>query len=493
MKNSLLAALNKATNVTRTENGAITNKSTNSCVLDLFSQIGAYRSSGVAPKSRISEFRKSLGEDKLLTTKMLFWVRDVRGGQGERNVFRTFLVELASEFPEIVLKNLENIPFYGRWDDLFCLKGTSLENEMVALIKRQLNEDLKTDKPSLLGKWMPSINTSSKATVELAEWFRRKLLLSASSYRKMLTSLRKKIRVVEAQISRNKWSEVDYEKVPANASLKYRSAFKKHDPTRYNTFLNKVERGEAKINAATLYPYDISYRVLTSMSSERKALELLWKALPDYYNGVEENALVVCDTSGSMSWVTLENSKARPLDVALSLAVYIAERNKGIWHNQFMTFNTKPSLVKLKGLNLADKLTDIMAAGVGGSTDIQAVFDLILDKSIENNLTNEDLPKRIYIISDMEFNACTTKNSKTLFRNIQERYTENGYTMPQLVFWQVAARNVQFPMSLDDRGFLNVSGCNPSILKSLLKGDNSNAYQAMLDVLNDPRYNRVVI
>lgn len=498
MSNKLAQALNKAQNITLTENGALTNKSTNSALLDLFSQIGAYRSGKVDPKNRIPQFRNALAEDKLLATKMLFWVRDVRGGQGERNVFRTFLSELTEVYPEIVLRNLHLIPEYGRWDDLFCLKDSIIKNDVVALIKKQLTSDLKTEKPSLLAKWLPSINTSSKETCELAKWLVKKLEISPGTYRKMLSRLRNKIRIVEGIISRNLWEEVNYEHVPSKAGLKYRKAFKKHDDKRYTQYINDVQKGEKKINAATLYPYEIAVNVLTNnVAFDVKTLDAMWSALPDFYNGKEENSLVLCDTSGSMTWVTIgNNSKARPLDVALSLALYIAERNKGIWHNQIMSFDTNPRLVKIQGLNLKDKLLSMFDAGFGGSTDVEAAFMLILNTAIQHKLKQVDMPARIYIVSDMEFNEATViarNKETTLFRLLQKRFEERGFKMPQLVFWNVAARNIQFPMSLDDRGFLNVSGCNPSILKTLLKGEFTDAYEAMLETLNDKRYAQITI
>lgn len=496
--NKLAQALNKATNITLTENGGLTNKSTNSALLDLFSQINAYRAAKVKPESRITRFRNALGEDVLLTTKMLFWSRDVRGGQGERNVFRVFLKELANTHPNVVKKNLIHIPEYGRWDDVFCLKGTALENDVVELIKEQLKKDIHTEHPSLLAKWLPSVNTSSKETRKLANWLIQKLNLNPIKYRKLLSKLRAKIRIVEGIISRNKWSNVDYEKVPSNAGLKYRKAFKKHDTQRYVEYLNQVQKGEKKIKAATLYPYDIVNkmlhynRIIALEKTERQALDLMWKNLPDYFEGKEENSLVVVDASGSM----YSGGPPIPLHVAFSIGLYCAERNKGIWHNQFISFADNPQFHTIKGLDLADKLTSMFDCQVGYSTNVEAVFMLILRKSIENRLKQEDLPNRVYIISDMEFNAIQggrNKPDETIFRTLQRRYAQHGYEMPELVFWNVAARNVQFPMSMDDRGFMNVSGCNPSILKSLLSNKNVTAYDLMLETLNNKRYDLITV
>lgn len=499
MSQKLLNALSKKTNVTLTENGAVTNKTTNSFVLDLFSQIGAYRT-GAKAQNRIAELRKAYGENPLLTLKTVFYARDVRGGKGERETFRVFLKALVDIDPDSVAKNLALVPEYGRWDDLFVLKGTVLESNVVALIKDQLMKDIASNKPSLMAKWLPSINTSSAQTRALAKWLVGKLPVSPVVYRKTLSKLREKIRVLEALISRKKWDKVNYEQVPSNASLKYRKAFKRNDGERYKNYLASVEKGEKKINATTLFPYDLISKVLQKRgygsiymdATERKSLDLLWKNLPDFFKDKKEDSLVVVDVSGSM----YSGGPPIPLHVSISLGIYVAERNKGVWQDRFMTFSNTPELVKLSGVDIVDKVNNVFHSSMGYNTDIEAVFNLILDTAIKSKLTQDDMVKRLYIVSDMEFDAAQAsrgKAQKTLFRSIKDKFKAHGFEMPELIFWNVAARNVQFPMSLDDRGFLNVSGCSPEIFMSLLGKKHVSAYDLMLDRLNSPRYDAIVL
>lgn len=491
MSSNLLNALNKATNIAYTENGAKSNKTTNSAVLDLFSQISAYRT-GAGASARIQALRRAYGEDALLTLKCLFYSRDIRGGQGERETFRVFMKELVKINISTVMKNLHLIPEYGRWDDVFELVGLdkNLDARIVSLVAEQIHKDLSSERPSLLGKWMPSINTSSSETKKLAKWLCNQLGWREKQYRKNLSLLRSRIKVLEAIISRNKWDSVVYEGVPSNASLKYRKAFKKHDTERYAAYIASVQKGEKKINAATLFPYDI---VKKSLSGEGvNVLDALWNNLPNFYGEHTENALVVVDVSGSMyGCYGSEKNSVLPIYVSISLGLYLAERNKSIWHNRFITFTTNPKLQKIQGVNIHDKIKNLAAAEWGGSTNVEAVFRLILNTAVANNLTQADMPARLYIISDMEFNAATGSSRNTLFRGIQKEYESKGYQMPQLVFWNVSARNEQFPMSMDDRGFVNVSGCSPSIVKNLLGRTNTTAYDLMVETLNSDRYKAV--
>lgn len=481
---------NAQNNLTLTENGAVTNKSTNSKLLDFFSQAGALRL-GRGAGNATDLFIDAFSEDKLLATKALFYFRDVRGGQGERETFRTFLRSLAIIDPIVVSKNLHLIKEYGRWDDYYALVDTTLEGEMFEFLFAQFKEDLQSEKSSLLGKWLKSENTSSPTSRELGKKTRKAFGLKPAIYRKALSVLRQKINVLETQLSKNKWNSIVYEHVPSQANLKYRKAFGRHDLVRYSSYLEAVSAGKAKINAKTQFPYEIvreawrPYSAWTGMETERKALDVMWNNQPDYI-GKPENSIVVCDVSGSMNGL--------PIQVSISLGIYVAERNTGPFHNKFMTFSERPQLQSIQGRDIVEKVANLSKAQWDMNTNVKAVFDTILSVGLKNKLSNEDIVKKIFIVSDMEFDDCTMKRAnETLFQTIGREWSEAGYDLPLLVFWNVASRNEQSPMSLDDRGFVNVSGCSPSIFTNLMKCKMFDAYELMLDVLNGERYSAISV
>lgn len=477
--------LQKTMNATAvTENGAVSNLTTNSALLDLFSQIGAMRTGGGAG-NRIAQFNRAVSEDNLLAMKILFHARDVRGGSQERETFRIFFKNLVTTNPNLVAKNLHLVPEFGRWDDLWCLLDTQFKNQVIDLIKSQLVNDAKSEKPSLLAKWLPSENTSSSATRKLASVIRISLNLSPRDYRKVLSDLRSKINIVEKMMSTNKWENINYEHVPSKAAMKYRKAFGKHDQERYGAYITAVINGEKKIKAGTLFPYEIVGKFLQSAKDDPTA-EALWKNLPNYFGDNSDDSLVVADVSGSMCGI--------PMQVSISLAMYIAERNKGVWNNKFITFSTNPVFNMLNGKTLRERVFNLHRADWHQSTNIERVFDLILKTAQDNNLKNNEIVKRIFIISDMEFNAASGgANHSTLFRVISDKYKSAGYTLPTLVFWNVRSAREQFPMSLDDTNFQMVSGCSPSILQYMFTNVRESAYEKMLTVLNSERYSTITV
>lgn len=468
-----------------TENGAVSRKTTDSAVLDLFSQINAYRTGKVITQ-RIPQLNAAWTEDAQLTLRTLFYSRDVRGGQGEREVFRTFIKHLAQTNPDKISKVIHLIPVYGRWDDLYALVGTPLESLAFDTIKEQWLKDIATDKPSIMAKWLKSVNTSSKVSVALGTKTAKALGLHVSIYRKALSKLRKNINVLEKLISAGNWGEVNYSHVPSQANLKYGKAFMKHDAARRSAYFEALENGvvDVKINATTQFPYEIIGKATTYNKSDIQVAEAMWKAQPDYFNGLKENSLVVADVSGSMAGL--------PLQVCLSLAIYTAERNTGVWYNKFITFSQNPVIQTVKGNSLREKIYNLNNAQWDMNTNIKAVFIRILDTALQNNVKPVDMVKRLYIISDMEFDRCASAD-KTLFNTIRTAYENHGYEMPELVFWNVSARNVQFPMSIDDRGFINVSGCSPSIFKTVVGKKFIGPYDMMLEVLNSSRYESIVV
>ena len=484
MNKTLLKELKKATNYTYTENGGLTHKSTLNKCYDLFAFGGASRGKG--EEDILDMFYDALREDKLLAMKLLFYIRDVRGGLGERRTFRIILKSLANSHPYLIEKNIDLIPFYGRYDDLLVLFDTKCEDKMINLIAKTLIDDCRTNQPTLLAKWLPSENASSSDSRRLARKLAKKLSLTNREYRKTLSSIRNKIKIVENLLSEKKYNEIEFDKLPSKAGLKYRDAFLRHEElcTRYVEF---IDNKNSKINAKTLYPYDIIRNVWNCETHERKVLDKYWKNLPDYFDGKPCSILPVIDNSGSMTWNL--NGGVIPIDVAVSLGIYCAERNLGDFHNHYISFSRTPKLVEIKGNNIVEKTLSAVKNVLYENTNIEAVFDLILKTLKKSNLSEEYLPKHIVIISDMEFDEGTRCNdSVTLMERIRKEWAKEGYTMPNLVYWNVCSRR----NNISDLGADNityVSGCTPMIFKSIMSG--KNGMDLMLDTLNSDRYSSI--
>lgn len=485
-------------NVTSTLNGAKAWSTTDSKVLDLFSQIGAMR-------GRLNDIPDAMqsawDENPELTMKMVFYARDIRGGLSERDVARTAMKWLAKYHPDEMRKNLKHIAEYGRWDDLYTFVGTALERDVFRIFREQLKADMiamRNGKPcSLLAKWIKGVNASSKETNRLGCLTAKRLKMPICEYRKMLSNLRKYISVTEVDMSSNNWGDIVYEHVPSKAMNNYRNAFMRHDEARFNGYMNKVRTGEAKINAATLFPYDLAHRYMTtSMAYDGRhyyvalndagpddVVEAQWRALPNYVDG-EFNAMVIADTSGSMA--------GQPIESALSLAIYFAERNKGPFHNLFMTFSTNPAYVSLDEQSFYGNLKKAAQAPWMGSTNLEKAFNKILKTAIDNNLRSEELPKALIVISDMQIDPYRCGNSSDFLDAMQKKYASYGYELPYIVFWCVNSfSNVCH--SKYDKYCAMFSGNATSTFRSVMQSIGNTAYEAMLKTLNSERYARITI
>lgn len=484
----MLNFLKKEANMALTENGAVTYRSTQSDCLDLFAAIGALRSSN--EEEIINRFVKAYTENPDLALKTLFFARDVRGGLGERKVFRVCLKWLAVNAPASVRKNLIHVAEYGRWDDLLCLMETPCEREVLDLMKAQLDTDLSAladgGEVSLLAKWLPSVNASSHETIRLAKCIAHHLEMSESTYRKTLVKLRKHIRIIENHLREKDYS-FDYAKQPSKAMFKYRKAFCRNDGERYEAFLSKVTRGEAKLHTGTLMPYEMVRPFFESEVSEqeRLAIDATWRAQEDYTNG--ENALVVIDGSGSMYY----GGNPLPATVALSLGIYFAERNTGVFRNHFITFSENPQLVEIKGRDILEKLQYCHKFNEIANTNVQRVFELILNTAVKNRVPQTELPARIYIVSDMEFDYCTKDSTLTNFQYARKLFAKHGYKLPKVVFWNVQSRNRQQPVTQNEQGVALVSGCTPRIFQ-MLAGGEMTPYGYMMEILGGERYHKIV-
>ncbi|QIW89909.1 DUF2828 domail-containing protein [Bacillus phage Izhevsk] len=480
----MLNHLKNEFNKTTTENGALAYKSTKSDVLDLFSQGGAMRQRNEADiKSLVS---KSFGENQLLTLKAIFYLRDIEQGQGERRFFRLAMQHLALHHKESLRSNIELVPMFGRWDDLWVLLETDLKADVLDFVKRQLVADKQTDRPSLLAKWMPSENASSHVTKKYAKIMREHFGVKPKQYRKLLSELRAKLNLVETKLSEKRYGDIQYDKLPSRAGMVYRGAFFRNDEERYKGFLDSLSKGEVKVNAKTLYPNDIVGKILHRYVSPQdiKLFEGQWENLPNFIGDKTDNALVMADVSESMN--------GTPMEVSIALAMYIAERNKGIYHNHFLTFTDRPSFVEIKGSDIVEKVRNINARK-GYSTNIQLALQKVLDVAIENNVSNDDVVKKLYIISDMQFDEyCIKGNSVDIFNKMRERFEEAGYDFPNIVFWNVRAVG-NTPMTMNAQGVQLVSGYSPSILQQLLDSNGKTPYEFMLDVLETERYAKVTV
>lgn len=482
-----LDQLKEEAGMTYTENGAVTYRTSGSEVLDLFATIGALRH---ADQEEIEQrFLRAYAEDPDLAMKCLFYARDIRGGLGERRVFRVILNWLARNRPGSVVRNMAFIGEMGRFDDVLCLLDTPCASIALAYVAEVLQRDReameKGEQVSLLGKWLPSVNASSAETVRLAKRVARALNMNDAQYRRTLTALRGQIRILENSLRERDYT-FDYGKQPSRALFRYRKAFQRNDGERYQAFLTRVAEGKAVLRTGALAPYEIIRPILAGSLSEegRKSLDVTWNAQEDFTGG--ENALVVIDGSGSM----YGGGEPRPAEVALSLGIYFAEHNTGLFRNHFITFSTHPRLVEIRGADILEKVMYCSSFNEVADTNLEAVFELLLDTAVKNHAAQEDLPVRLYIISDMEFNSCVRDGSRTNFENAKMRYAQHGYRLPEVVFWNVQSRNSQQPVKKNEQGVTLVSGCTPRIF-SMLAGRILDPYHFMLEVLRSERYGKI--
>lgn len=496
----------KQSPVSYTENGALTYSSTGSAVLDLFSRGAAMRK---ASDKEITElFRKAFEENVALAVAVLFYIRDVRGGQGERRFFRTAIKWLSSKCPELVAELLPFIPEYGRWDDLFVLQDTELGSGAFRLVAMQLLKDASAvarndvNNLSLAAKWAPS-ESSGKASRKRAIALMQSMGVSPRQYRKLLSSLRKHLDIVERKMCAKQFELINYQTVPSRASMLYKDAFQKWDGARYLDFLASVKKGEAKINSSVLYPYELVSKVIQE-GKEDLTYQLQWDSLVDYVSDKKRNAIVVVDGSGSMysygyGSVIQSSTISTPIHIAVSIGLYFAERNTGIFKDKLITFSETPAFIDLsKVKGFYNRVKHIKKYNEVANTNLQAVFDLILGLAKKYEVPQEELPDTVYIVSDMEFDSCvvgtngmvTSQNDINL-RAIDKKYLDSGYKRPNIVFWNVAARNQHSPATYDDKGIALVSGCSPSIFKTAMDGP-TDPITAMLATVNSERYEPII-
>ena len=517
-ESALKATMNDEVSIT--ENGACGFKTSGKKLLDINFAVSSLRAKSEDEIEKM--YSDAFYENPLLALKWLFMLRDIRGtGMGERRSFRVCFTWLAVQRTEIAQKLVPLIAEYGRWDDLLCLLGTPVKDIVVETIAKQLKDDIANaneSKPvSLLAKWMPSNNTSSAETRSKAAILQNALGLSPRQYRKALSKLRAYLKVIEVKMSAKQWNEIDYEAVPSKANIKYNAAFLRNDEARRRAYLGALEKGEAKINSSANFPCDIvhaytkngSFGWYASRITADAALEAMWKALPDYTKGMDKSStIVVADGSGSMT-CGIGNGLMTALDVANSLAIYFAEKLDGVFKNKYITFSERPQYVDFsKAKSLAEKLNIAYKHNECANTNVEAVFDLLLETARRNNLKQDDIPANVLIVSDMAFDQGSSwrncNNSwyggydnrysakrNALFESIKQKWQNAGYKLPRLIYWNVASgAKGAIPLQENEMGVALVSGYSPAIAQMVFSSK-LDPFEVLVDALNVERYKPV--
>ncbi len=497
-------------NYSLTENGGITHKTSKSYLLDMFAM-------GAAMRNRSNEdiillFKNAFEENPIYALKCLFYIRDIRGGQGERRFFRLCIKWLANNYPEVICKNIPNIPFYGRYDDLYELVYTPVENYMWDFMRKQLALDNQTKTPSLLAKWMKSENASSYDTKKLGRITRIAMKMTSRQYRKTLSILRERINVLERLMSAGEWDKIEFDKIPSKAGFVYRNAFARHDIERIKnqSYSEFIKDKSTTVNAKDLYPYEIvkkavdltKYKYFWNEPDpdkvidpiEREAINKYWNNYLATLKDFKFNGIAVIDTSASMI--------GTPMHVAISLGMCCAEKNKGIFHKYYISFSSHPQLVKIEGIDFVDQVRRIYETNICENTNIEATFDQLLKIACSSHCNQDEIPENIIIISDMEFDVATgcynywkkdpdiisKDNISTVMEEIAKKWEKHGYKLPNLIFWNVDARQNNIPMLGSNVSF--VSGMSPSIYQTIIS--NKSGYDLMMEILNSERYEAII-
>ena len=456
---------------TLTENGMPTHSTSTSACLDWFAGVGASRN--WSEDQILGVFTKALAEDALVALRILFWARDVREGAGERRVFRV-CIEYMNSTPSLrstLERNLHLVSEYGRWDDIF-----SIDNKMVLeLIEYGLNQS-----DGLLAKWLPRKGL-------FANKVRQYLGLTPKAYRKLIVGLSN---TVEQVMCNKEWEAINYEQVPSVAMHKYRKAFARNDNARFVNFIEKVQKGEATIKSGVLFPYQL-YQAY-KRREDANAIEAQWMNLPNFMEGNDKMVLPICDTSGSMTSGYGLNTDLTPMDISVSLGIYISERNEGPFKDCFMTFSHNPQLQRLEG-SFTSRCRQLETANWSMNTDLEAAFRLLLRAAVTNNVSEDEMPDTLLILSDMQFDSCVSKLTNTALEMIRDRYEKAGYKVPNVSFWNINARVGKMPVQVNDMGVSIISGCSPSILKSVLSGKVMDPITVMLNTVMAERYQKITI
>lgn len=462
---------------------------------------------GILDENLYNNLHKSATEDLIDTFLLSFNTRDPRGGKGERELGRKMLKWLFLEYPIQFNKIFELIPEYGRWDDLLIFftidrdvelsdEHEKIQKSIIKFFAKQLKKDkalMLQGKPiSLCAKWAPTEKDSKDKKYQLVDILCKEMKITKTAYRKeYISPLRYYLQIVERYMCLNLWYSIDYSKVPSCAMKKLKKSFEKHEPELYNTWKRNLDSGKTKVNAKALYPHELIKEIRQNGVADEVCLAQ-WKVLEDEVKklGVLSKTLVVVDTSGSM-----ESPNYLPLDIATAMGLLVSNLVEGEFHNHVITFETDPVFVVLKDGNLSSRYNQIRSIPWGGSTNLQKTFDMILERANRAGLTDEQMPDKLFIISDMQFNDIEgySYNTKlTNFEYIDEQYKKFGYKRPNIFFWNVNGLSTDFPVSVKDDGTCLISGASPSIIESVIKAKEFNSISIMRTELDKSRYYDVV-
>lgn len=454
------------TQIVQTENGMKAHRGSGSACVDFFYKVGAMRG-----KDPLPAFISAYAENKDLALRILQWVRDIRGGAGERQIFRTILTYLGNKHPEDAKRVMQKVPEIGRFDDLFVFESKEMREAAYTILGDHLRSGNK-----LAGKWTPRKG-------KIAEEIRCFFGLSYKDYRKKLVALTS---VVETQMCANKWDDINFSHVPSKAASNYKNAFQRHTP-KYKEWVSALAKGDpsVKVNANAIFPHDVIKGWSVADSVEASFIDEQWKALPNYMG--ESSVLAMVDVSGSMTCPLGGSGSTSCLDVALALGLYTADKNKGAFKDTFLTFSGNPELMHINGANITDKLLQISQAAWGGNTDVIKAFKKILQTAIDGGVSDAEMPKTLLILSDMQFDACASFNDSAM-QSVTRQYEASGYTVPNIVFWNLNAHS-NVPVKVSDSGVAMISGFSPSIMTSILGSPDSFTPESiMLETVMKTRY-----
>lgn len=459
----------------RTANGMKARKSTSDACVDLFFKIGAMRGKDVT-----ADFVAAYVENKEIALRIAQHVRDARGGAGERKIFRDILVHLEKHDPASAKALLAKVPEIGRWDDIFVFKSKELKEAAYTMLRDALRE-----KNGLAAKWTPR---QGPIAAEVRKFFG----MSPKFYRKSLVEMTK---VVESQMCAKDWNSINFSHVPSVAAARYKKAFNRNTPA-YAAYVAELMKDpkdrtvDVKVNAGAVYPYDvlkglIKYFTKSYGKTEFDLLTKQWEALPNFVG--DANVLALVDVSGSMSCLAGQSGSTSCLDVAVSLGLYVADKNKGKFKDTFLTFSSEPELLHLKG-SIVEKINQMNKSKWEMSTDLHKALAKILNVAVEGNVPQSEMPSTLLIMSDMQFNTCTQFDDSAM-QMIKRKYEVAGYEVPQIVFWNLNAKD-NVPVKSDASGVALVSGFSPSILKAVLAADTAEftSQGIMMKALSNPRY-----
>lgn len=459
-----------------TGNGAKSRSTSGQSHVDLFAVAGSSRKDQAG---FLRLFDRAYDSDKATALRIALWTRDVRGGAGERQSFRSVLKRLETRDPIVLQKLVPHVPEFGRWDDVIDTVATN--TNAFALAAAELKAAIDGGN-GLAAKWTPR-----KGDVAVA--LRNAWGMTPKAYRKYLVS---HTNVVETLMCDQAWNRIEFDKLPSLAGLRYQKAFGKRAPEGYARYKAALEKGEAKINASTLFPHDIVTNVRNG-TADRVVLNAQWEALPDYLGENASSILVLSDVSSSMN--SGVGGSVTAMNVSIALGLYISERQTGPFKDLVLTFADNSTFHKVSGSNISERCNNLERAHWGGSTNFQSTFETILRHAVQNNVPAADMPKVLIAISDMEFNCAHVQGrSVENFKAAEAKFKAAGYKLPKIVFWNVNGRAGNNPVTFDQTGTAMVSGYSPAILKAVLSGtevEEVTPFDVMMEAIMVPRYDVV--